>query len=204
MTAPGQEKSPNTFLLVLLLAGTLGGALALVERSLEGRIANHARSRLRAAVLDVVPGGHDSQAVDLAGQPAYRVIDNRQQTVGWAVPATTTGFADRLELMIGLSADGQRITGLLVLESKETPGLGDRIRDPQFTGQFVGQPADAALQAVKPGGSAEFPIQAVTGATISSRAVTDGVRETLRRVRAAIQSAAESAPASPDAREPTP
>lgn len=204
MTAPGRAKSPGTFWLVLLLAGTLSGILALVERSLEGRIAAHARDRLRAAVLEVVPGGHDSQAVELAGQPAYRVIDQRQRTVGWAVPATTMGFADRLELMIGLSADGQRITGLLVLESKETPGLGDRIREPQFTGQFAGQPAAAALQVVKPGGSAEYPIEAVTGATISSRAVTDGVRETLRRVRAAIQSAAEAAPASPDSREPTP
>lgn len=172
--------------LVLLLAVTLGGALALVERSLEGRIAAHTESRLRQAVFEVVPQGADSRLETIDGQAVYRVTDQAGGLAGWAVPAETMGFVDKIQLMIGLDATAQRITGLVVLASKETPGLGEKIRTPEFRQEFVGQPATATLEVVKPGRSAEHPIQAITGATISSQAVTAGVNQRLASIRDAV------------------
>jgi electron transport complex protein RnfG len=172
--------------LVLLLAATLSGGLALVDRSLDARIAANARDRLLRAVFEVVPGGSQSEAVTLSEMLVYRVRDDSGRLVGWGVPAETIGFADKIQLMIGLDADAQRITGLVVLESKETPGLGEKVRDAEFVDQFVDQPAAELLEVVKAGQTARHPVQAVTGATISSKAVTEGVNRQLVAVRQAI------------------
>lgn len=161
--------------LVLLLASVLAGGLAVVERSLEGHIAQNARERLQAAIRDVVSGGSDSEIETLDGIEVYRVTDKRQALAGWALPAETLGFADKIKLLIGLSADGRTITGVAVLESRETPGLGEKIRDADFREQFAGQPSNAELTVVKSGESAKHPIDAITGATISSAAVTRAV-----------------------------
>jgi electron transport complex protein RnfG len=163
--------------LVLLLAGSLGTALAVVEQSLEGRIEQHALDRLTKAVLEVVPGGVRSEKVSTDGQQVFEVFDETDNLRGRAVVAESAGFSDRIRLMVGLSADHSKLLGIAVLESRETPGLGERIREAAFLEQFTDRPTAVELQVVKPGQSAEQPIDAISGATISSKAVTRAVNE---------------------------
>lgn len=174
--------------LVLLLAVVLGLTLAVAERSLEGKIERNAEMRLQKAILGVIPQGARSEPELLAGRAAYRVSDADGRLIGWAVPAETMGFQDRIQLLIGFSADGQTIQGLSILEAKETPGLGDKIRDDEFCRQFARQPSGTRFHVVKPGQSAGHPIHAISGATISTKAVTDAVNEEILWVREAIAS----------------
>lgn len=175
--------------LVLGLAVVLGSALAMVDHSLQPRIQENARRSLEAAVLEVVPGGSESTEQDLEGHVVYRVSNDAGETVGWAVPAQNMGFADKIQLLVGVSADARTITGLAILSSTETPGLGDKIRDEEFRSQYAGKPASAELSVVKPGQTAAQPIHAITGATISSKAVTEAVNRRLAEVRSAIERA---------------
>lgn len=177
--------------LVLLLATLLGGMLAVVEDSLAGKIAENAERRLRQALLEVVPGGAESRAETRGDLILYRVTSESGALVGWAVPLETRGFSDKIRLLVGLSPDGRKVQGLAVLDSKETPGLGERIREDSFRVQFVGQPAGEVLETIRPGQVAEHPIHAVTGATISSRAVTNALNEQLSRVIQAITGESE-------------
>lgn len=174
--------------LVLLLAVVLSGSLALVDASLQPRIDANQQDRLRRAVLEVVAEGQSSQKEEDLSEfgTVYRVLGNQQQLVGWAVEAETMGFVDKIRMIIGLSADGRTITGLSILDSRETPGLGDEIKSEGWRKKFVGQPADAALEVVKPGQTADYPIDAITGATISSKAVTQGINQQLVQVREAL------------------
>ena len=176
--------------LVLLLAILLSGSLALVDASLQPRIEQNQRTRLQNAVLEVVPGGQSSEEVEsgkVNGQTVYRVLGDDQQTVvGWAIPAGTMGFADKIRMIVGLSADANSITGLSILDSRETPGLGDNIKNDAFRQKYVGQPANVTLEVVKPGQTADHPIDAITGATISSKAVTQGINQQLAEVREAL------------------
>jgi len=172
--------------LVLLLALVLSGSLALVDASLQPRIDANQQDRLQQAVFEVVPEGKSSQLERVADQPVYRVLGSDGQTVvGWAIPTETVGFADKIRMIIGLSADARSITGLTILDSRETPGLGDKITT-DWRDQFVGQPTEATLEVVKPGRTAAHPIDAITGATISSKAVTQGVNQQLAKVREAL------------------
>lgn len=163
--------------LVLLLAGSLGTALSVVEQSLQGRIARNAADRLARAVFAVVPDGTRSEEASADGLTAWQVSDKDGNQLGWAVIAETSGFADRIRLMVGLSADRSEITGVAVLESRETPGLGERIREADFLAQFAERPTDVPLEFVRPGQTAEQSIDAISGATISSNAVVRAVNE---------------------------
>jgi electron transport complex protein RnfG len=183
--------------LVLVLAVGLGSALAAVDRSLQPRIQENKDARLGAAILEVVPAGAKYTKEELAGQDVYRVTDEGGQFVGWAVPASTMGFGDVIEMMIGVTPDGQKILGLAVLESRETPGLGAHIRDAHFRDQFKGLSTAATIQVVKSGQTAPDSIDAITGATISSRAVTNGVNRTMHEVKEALVAAAAGGGTSP-------
>lgn len=188
--------SPSSFLrqswLVILLAMLLGGALAGVERGLQPRIVQQGELRLLKAAREVVPQGTASRPRDIAGERIYLVEDSAGIPRGWAIPASTTGFVDKIELLIGVSVDGEQILGLAVLQSKETPGLGDRIRDAEFRNQFRGQPTTVELDVLKPGQTAPHGIDAISGATISTWAVVRGVRHRLERIQPELAAAALS------------
>lgn len=175
--------------LVLLLAGSLGTALAVVEQSLEGRIEQHARDRLTKAVLNVVPGGVRSEEVSTDGRRVFEVFDDAGNLRGRAVVAESAGFSDRIRLMVGFSRDNSKLLGIAVLESRETPGLGERIREPEFLEQFNGRPTSVELQVVKPGQSAEQPVDAISGATISTKSVVRAVNEAIAEMQSRNESA---------------
>jgi electron transport complex protein RnfG len=93
--------------------------------------------------------------------------------VGYAVNTyTKKGFSGNISLMAGFKPDGT-IFNITVLEQKETPGLGTKMTEPQFKDQFNDKnPSNFNLKVKKDGG----PVDAITAATISSRAFCDAVQ----------------------------
>ena len=97
---------------------------------------------------------------------------------GYCVEVGPTGFGGAVDTMVGISAEGE-ITGISVIAAAgETPGLGANCTTPEFQSQFAGQPADGSVAVTKDGGS----ITAITGATITSRAVSEGVNAAVKFV----------------------
>jgi electron transport complex protein RnfG len=95
------------------------------------------------------------------------------EIIGYAVNTNTnTGFSGNITLMAGFKPDGT-IINVMVLEHKETPGLGTKMAEPEFKDQFMDKnPAEFGLAVKKDGG----PVDAITAATISSRAFCDAVQ----------------------------
>ena len=93
--------------------------------------------------------------------------------VGYAVNTySPKGFSGNISLMAGFKPDGT-IINITVLEQKETPGLGTKMTEPSFKDQFNEKnPADFQLKVKKDGG----PVDAITAATISSRAFCDAIQ----------------------------
>ena len=86
---------------------------------------------------------------------------------------SNNGFGGKIELIIGLLMDGT-VTGYKVIQQNETPGLGTKITEAKFSGQFVGLNAHKSnFELSKNGGE----IDALTGATISSNAVVEAVKK---------------------------
>jgi electron transport complex protein RnfG len=95
------------------------------------------------------------------------------ELIGYAVNTyTNTGFSGTINLMAGFKPDGT-IINITVLEQKETPGLGTKMTEPGFKNQFNDKdPAEFQLKVKKDGGQ----VDAITAATISSRAFCDAVQ----------------------------
>ncbi len=114
----------------------------------------------------------------------YAGYDARRQFVGIAIEAAGQGFQDVIRLIYGYSPQRQQVIGMEVLESRETPGLGDKIiKDDDFVANFAaldvaldaaGTTLRNAVVAVKNGKkTAAWEIDGITGATISSVAVAE-------------------------------
>jgi len=217
--APQQGGYIGQAWLVILLALVYGGALAGVETTLREKIADNKMGETYRRIPDLVPGAdrEKTEQVNKAGQVVVTGTDGREQRVypavardgtqqGWVLPASGQGFADRIDLLVGLDAHVSTITGLYVLDQKETPGLGNLITGESFQSQFAGMAADEPLVVVKsdpaPGGN---QIRAVTGATISSESVSAIVNQTIanlkepiRRLLPSRSEAARRDPAAPE------
>lgn len=98
---------------------------------------------------------------------------NGSDVVGYTIKTLPKGYGGEIELIVGISTEGT-ITGINIGNMSETPGLGSKAAEPAFKDQFNNK-ATEELTLVKGSASTENEIQAISGATITSTAVTDGV-----------------------------
>ena len=127
-----------------------------------------------AESFEAVDVGEEWTAPEDKGQPAISGVYAAQaggETIGYCVEVNPSGFGGTLTMIVGINTDGT-VAGAQVTAHGETPGLGAKAKtDPNWITQFAGQPADGSLAVTKDGGT----INAITGSTITSRAVTLGV-----------------------------
>lgn len=146
--------------LVCLVSGILLGATYDLMRE---RIAEAEQARLTAAFAQIFP-----HAELKAKNGYYEAFENGKIT-GYAATAQGKGFGGRISIAVGIGGDGI-IRGVRIISHAETPGLGSRITDEEFLRQFEGKRLEE-LRLAKEGGT----IDAITGATISTQAVTTAV-----------------------------
>jgi len=189
-----QEVHVSTLRLVatLALAGAVAGLLiVLVNLHTKPIIDAYRAEQLKLAVYEVLPGVAryrtlylvDDSLLDEVPEGA-KASDFRQAYVGYeeagemlgvAVSRGQSGFQDIVLVIFGFEPDTGVLLGMKVLESKETPGLGDKIfKDQVFVDQFFARP-QTPLKSIKAGSGKGLPgeIDAITGATISSKVVVD-------------------------------
>jgi len=184
------NKFVNESWLVLTLGVVFAALLAGAQTSLSARIVVNRTRALNEAVAQVVPDTQKIEALAVAGydRDVFRCLDADGKLAGWAIDAVGMGFADKIRLVVGLSPDTTRIVGLKVIENVETPGLGNKISEDDWAGQYRNLDAGRPVVVHKrPPTAGANEVQAVTGATISSKAVTTIVNEALARVRPALQ-----------------
>ena len=182
--------------LVLMLAICFGAALAGMQVGLSERIDREKLNETYEQVHLLVPGADKDatrEFVTPAERLAYEANDAQGGRVGWVIKAAGQGFADKIELLIGLDAESNQITGLYVLDQKETPALGNKIIEPAWRAQFAGLWFSGPVRVVKvplPRTDAEAEslrkknqVAAVTGATVSSVSVANIVNRAVGQFR---------------------
>jgi len=136
-------------------------------------------ARLRDLLLRMVPGSATVKPVLGENDEAlyYEAYDSSGMLVGYVFTTTVYGRNGPISLVGGVDLN-YRVTGIEILSQSETPALGARIVEPQFTEQFVGL-STQNLELTTRGGR----IHGITGATISSTAVTRAMREKIEEIR---------------------
>ena len=119
--------------------------------------------------------GYNAETLGSEVGEVYRALSQDGSLLGYVLKVTTKeGYGGSIELMVGITMEGS-ISGISILSISETPGLGMQAGDvlvPQFAGK--------ALVYTKTGAAAENEIDAISGATITTRAVTNAVNAGLR------------------------
>ena len=160
-------------------------ALAVVYAVTKGPIAEAERQEKLKAIREVLnPKPENSPDEDTFESPTaktfYQGRNAAKELTGLALAVTSPdGYSGNIDLMMGINPSDGKITGIYVLKHLETPGLGSKIKDDSFQGQFIGKAiiagqgeSDPNFIVKKDGGS----VEAISGATISSRAVAKALR----------------------------
>jgi electron transport complex protein RnfG len=222
-TSPASQESPvqeevSTFRLVatLAVAGALAGLLiVLVNQHTKPIIDKYKAEQLQKAVYEVLPGVERYNTYYLvdnalsfalpegAKESEYKRVyvgyDNSSQIKGVAISRGESGFQDVVQIIFGFDPATGKLSGMKVLDSKETPGLGDKIfKDQTFVDQFFAGP-ETPLVGVKAGAGKGLPneIDTITGATISSKVVIDIINHGLEEWRPVIDKGIPQAPTDP-------
>ncbi|MEJ2539964.1 MAG: FMN-binding protein [Gemmatimonadota bacterium] len=198
--------SSSRLVATLAVAGAVAGFfIVLVHLWSQPRIEAYQARVLGEAVQEVLGGPettttfylHEGDftrsppaSVDTAGlDRIYVGYDDAGGVMGIAAAAAEPGFQDVIRLIFGFDPGSGHVLGMKVLESKETPGLGDKIvKDSAFVSEFRG--VQAPLQGVKPARATGGPneVDMITGATISSEAVVDIINHRVAALEGALRS----------------
>lgn len=176
--------------LVLVIAVASGLGLAAVQLGLTPRIEANKEAETKGqvpALLSTQPATVSDERI--AGRRVLRAADAQGATIGWVIPASGPGFADRIELLIAVDGACSTLQGLFILNQKETPGLGDFITGTDWRGQWKGKSAAGPLTVVKGASDSPDRIRAITGATISSESVAEIVNRALGELRGPLAAA---------------
>ncbi len=203
-----QEKEVTSTRMILTMAaiGLLAGflivftyrtTLPIIEKNrqeyLERAIFEVLPDATTKKVFVVTPDGKLEPTTDIhtKAPKVYAGYNAEGKLVGIALEARGQGFQDVISLIYGYDPYKQAIIGMKVLESKETPGLGSKIEtDPEFLANFKALDVTITpegkivhpIELVKKGKKThDWQIEAITGATISSRAVTNILRKSTEK-----------------------
>ena len=152
-----------TALAAAILAVTYGNTVKKIDKYLEEEFI-----ALRKSVL---PAASVFEKVEVDGIECYIGYCENRKT-GFVIPVTVNGYSGKIKMVLGMDMEG-KVTGLNVISQTETPGLGSKIEEPWFKAQYRGLGKDdIALKKDSNTGK----IDSITEATVSSSAVTKGVK----------------------------
>lgn len=164
-------------MLLLGLSLVVGISLGAADLLLTPRILANREAETTARVPGLVPGATHSRRQDLATGSVHAALGTSDEVKGWVFPVRGHGFAGPIELLMGLDADLQHVTGVYILAQSETPGLGSRITSPAWLARFTTPPPDGRYKLGR-------DLDGLSGATLSSAAVVDAVNRSLNQLPA--------------------
>ncbi|MCG8480112.1 MAG: RnfABCDGE type electron transport complex subunit G [Spirochaetales bacterium] len=184
----------NMFFVLTAIALISAAALAFTYDRTKPILDEAARRRQIAAIAEVVVPFDNAPVEEAIVSDSYPGVELYPATrdgarVGTAVRSfSAAGYGGDLVVMVGFDSEG-RVTGSTVLQHAETPGLGAKITEESFRAQFVGMRPGVAPLAVRQDGGL---VDAITAATISSRAFVEAINLAWRVVDAALPSVPDS------------
>ena len=183
MTETKNKNGAARLIIVLfVISAVVALLLGLTNYITKDKIEAIKADKTASAMQEVLPAdeyraltytGDDSRVTELHEAVSGGVI-------GHVVRLTVPGSQDMIDMLVGVDAEGC-VTGVAIVDMSETAGLGANAEKPEFRAQYVGR--SGALAVTKDGGD----IDALTGATVTSRAVTNGVNAALAAVGTAAK-----------------
>lgn len=204
-----KENTFKLGLILLIITACAGVILGLAYTITKGPIEKQAQKQNTEAMKEILSKADNFNKVDIK-LPENIIEVNEAKSgsnlVGHAIKVKTKGYGGLIELMVGISKEGS-VEGVRILSQSETPGLGANSTKPEFYDQYKGKSAKSDINVVKSSSkkdneetssnekkdveatssattdskeATENDITALTGATVTSKAITSGVNEAIK------------------------
>jgi len=158
--------------ILAIFAGMAAAALTWTNQKTAGVIEERQQQELARTLQVVLPDAEQFVEVEKEGAKFY-VGKKAGKEVGVVIQAEGSGYGGPVKLLVGVTMEG-RIVAVAITELLETPGIGTKVNDDSFLGQFIGKNTGDPVTLGQ-------DINAISGATISSRAVASAVKNALTR-----------------------
>ncbi|NJD02672.1 MAG: RnfABCDGE type electron transport complex subunit G [Ruminiclostridium sp.] len=177
-------------LVLFVICLIVGAAMAFTNFATAGRIEQRITEDSENARKAVLPDADGFVKMNLdkikavSGNSGYDTIKEAyaakkgDSVIGYVFLAKPAGYAGEINIMIGIDGRGH-VSGVEIGDNKETPGLGSKAKDKKFKGQFSDKKYDI-INVVKRKAEKGDEVQAISGATITSKAVSIGVQQASR------------------------
>jgi electron transport complex protein RnfG len=170
----------SVLLKLIALSIVAAAVLGAVYIPTQEQVIKYKQEQKELALVVVMPLADHFDPVIKSGEEIlyYRALDADNNLVGYSFFRDQSGSQSVITLAGGIDTE-YKVTGIKIMSHAETPGLGARIIESAFTDQFKGV-SESDLMLSKKGGA----IDAITGASISSQAVIDGIQSKINEIKA--------------------
>ena len=169
---------PTVVLLVICIV--VSGLLALTYVGTYDQIEKQNQNAVQQAIVEVLPGTdtyrESSLKVDGGESSYYTCMDSSGMLLGYVFQTISKGYGGDIEVMTGITLDGE-VTGVELVSESETAGLGKKANEEDFRDQYKQAVPENGFTVVKGTASNPGEIDAISGATITSDAVTNAVNQ---------------------------
>lgn len=179
----------KTGLILFVITAAAAFALAVVNSITAPVIAINNTEKTNQSMENVLPtasefiGVESSGDIDKTVTEIYKATDDSGETIGVCVCVSPNGYGGAIDMVVGVDLEG-KVTGVDIINQSETAGLGARSVEPEFRNQYVGK--GIISKVVKIDAKAD-EIQAISSATITSKAVTAGVNTAIESAEKIIK-----------------
>lgn len=150
--------------------------LSVCNHVTKDRIAALSAKAEQDAMITTLPEANNFVKLNYSGDgivtAVYEGKAKDKTVVGHCVKVEPIGYGGAISMIVGVNADGT-VQGVKIISMSETPGLGAKANEPEFTEKYIGK--TAGIKVKKSGAPADDEISAISGATVTSKAVTEGV-----------------------------
>lgn len=173
-------------IVLFLISAIVTMALALTNYATKEAIAKQTKIQEESARKEVFPEAETFEEIEninsiLGTTDAEKLVKEvfsclkNGEVIGRVYLVESNGYGGVISMSVGIDNSG-KINGVKIISLSETPGLGSKVQEEPFISQFIGIEPKEPLTVVKSGGSKAEEIDAVSGATISSKAVVKGIQ----------------------------
>ena len=160
---------------LLIIAAISGVTLGVIYTVTKEPIAKQVKLEEEKALKAIFPKATSFNLITGKDNYTYYKVHVKNKLIGYAIDASGKGFASTIKIKVGMNFN-KTIRSIIVTNQNETPGLGTRIKSEKFTDQFMNK---TLKQVLLKKDSRKGTIDAITGATISSRAVSEAVQKSI-------------------------
>ena len=154
------------------------GVLSISSKLTEKKIEENQKKAVNEAIFKIIKQADKIMPITAGKTVAYKALDKKGNIAGFAFIAQGPGYQGKISILCAAGPHFKKLLGIEIIESLETPGLGARINEDWFKKQFQGLSTLKPITYGKKQNLANNQIQAITGATISSRSLVKIINKT--------------------------